>query len=308
MVNPEWLRYFVVLAETRNFTAAAEQLHLTPQAMSHAISGLEQHYKMKLVERGHRVKGLTPAGEALLDEAKALLTQLEQTDRLMAELRDDTPQGPITIASVGVVLNYLLPEILTRLVTQYPKLRPRLYAMRPSEAERWVASGEVDIGIIERPTRLAELASESIATSHYLIVGKPQPPRPWHELGYIVPRAFMANAADGIGCQAAQELEGKWPEQTHQRRIVAEVQQLDTAINLCASGLGVAFLPDVTVRDRLARGELAVVAEPPRPYVETYTAIWRRSVRPTPALRACLAALRACLAALRQAPTAEGNS
>lgn len=34
MVNPEWLRYFVVLAETRNFTAAAEQLHLTPQAMS----------------------------------------------------------------------------------------------------------------------------------------------------------------------------------------------------------------------------------------------------------------------------------
>lgn len=290
MVNPEWLRYFVVLAETRNFTAAAEQLHLTPQAMSHAISGLEQHYKMKLVERGHRVKGLTPAGEALLDEAKALLTQLEQTDRLMAELRDDTPQGPITIASVGVVFNYLLPEILTRLVTQYPKLRPRLYAMRPSEAERWVASGEVDIGIIERPTRLAELASEPIATSPYLIVGKPQPPMPWHELGYIVPRAFMA--ADGIGCQAAQELEGKWPEQTHPRRVVAEVQQLDTAINLCASGLGVAFLPDVTVRDRLARGELAVVAEPPRPYVETYTAIWRRSVRPTPALSACLAALR----------------
>ncbi|MBC7545341.1 MAG: LysR family transcriptional regulator [Candidatus Sericytochromatia bacterium] len=38
-MNPEWLRYFVALVKTRNFAAAAEQLHITPQAMSNAIAG-----------------------------------------------------------------------------------------------------------------------------------------------------------------------------------------------------------------------------------------------------------------------------
>jgi DNA-binding transcriptional LysR family regulator len=40
-LNPEWLRYFVTLAETRNFHKAAERLHITPQALSKAIAGLE---------------------------------------------------------------------------------------------------------------------------------------------------------------------------------------------------------------------------------------------------------------------------
>src|SRR4051794_6287168 len=116
MVNPEWLRYFAALAETRNFAAAAEQLHITPQAMSNAIAGLEQHYKLKLVDRGTRMKGLTPAGDALLKDAKAILQRLEQTDLHMAELRDDTPQGPLRLASVSVITNYVLPGLLSDLV------------------------------------------------------------------------------------------------------------------------------------------------------------------------------------------------
>ena len=66
MLNPEWLRYFVCVAETRNFHQAAEQLHVTPQALSHAIAGLETYFKSRLIDRDKRVKGLTPAGEALL--------------------------------------------------------------------------------------------------------------------------------------------------------------------------------------------------------------------------------------------------
>ena len=288
MVNPEWLRYFAALAETHNFSVAAEQLHITPQAMSNAIAGLEQHYKLKLVDRGTRMKGLTPAGEALLKETRTILQRLELADLRMAELREDTPQGPLRLASVSVITNYVLPGLLTTLVEAYPRLRPRLFNMRPAEAERWLIASELDLAVLERPPDSQSLDHAVLTTSPYVIVGRPQPTATWDAFGYVMPRRFQAGGDEDQSCEAEAEIEGKWPDSTHRRRIVAEVEQLETAISLCESGLGVAFLPHVAVAERLERCSLAIVAEPPRPYTETYVATWRKRLRQPPAVQALL--------------------
>lgn len=272
-MNTDWLRYYVALAETLNLQQAADRLHVTPQAVSKAIAGLEDQFKLKLVERAHRIQGLSPAGEALLEDARTILADLENAERRLAEWKLGQPQGPVTIAGDGLWHHYLLPPLLTELLGRFPRMRPKLHEMLPDDVEHWVSQGEVDVGLLLRaPVRQDLDWVEGMATP-YVIAGKPRPegPAPWQDLGYIVPRFFRR--------EFAQSLDG-WPEGKYKRRIVAEVELLETALHLCEAGLGVAFLPELAVRERIERGTLAVVAEAPVQFEDKLYVVWRKGVRP----------------------------
>lgn len=285
-MNTDWLRYYVAVAETLNLQAAADRLHVTPQAVSKAIAGLEDRFKLKLVDRAHRIHGLTPAGAALLEEATAILAGLENAERRLGEWRSGQVLGPVTIAGDGLWHHYLLPGLLTELLARFPRIRPKLHEMLPEDVERWVSVGEVDVGLLLNAPAQPDLAWVEGPSTPYVIVGKPHGEglKPWQELGYIVPRFFRR--------ELSQSLDG-WPEGKHPRRIVAEVELLEMAIHLCEAGLGAAFLPELAVRDRLARGTLAVVAEPPVAFEDKLYVVWRQGVRPTPVARELLKALGA---------------
>lgn len=283
-MNPEWLRYYVALAETKNFHQAAERLHITPQALSKAIAGLESDLKLPLVDRGHRVRGLTAAGEALLEEARTVLQSVENAERRMAEWRTGDPRGPVTIGGDSLWHNYLLPPLLVELLGRHPGLCPKLYEMLPEVAEHWVSSGDLEIGLLLRPPVRQDLTWTAGLASPYVIAGKPQPKTHWSELGYIVPRFFRKDSEES--------LDG-WPEGKFPRRIAAEVELLETALHLAEAGVGVAFLPELAARERIAQGKLAVVADAPVAFEDKLYVVRRKGIRPTPAARAVLEVLGA---------------
>lgn len=283
-MNSEWLRYYVTLAETRNVHATAERLHVTPQAVSKALSGLEQQLKVTLVDRDHRIRNLTPAGEMLLEEARTILHAIDNAQRRIDDWQTSEPQGPVTIAGDMLWHHHLMPALLADLVEQYNGLCPQLFEMLPDDAEHWVATGDVDVGLLLRPPRRSDLHWATGIKSPYVIAGKPQPMRSWQEFGYVVPRFFKREFPDS--------LDG-WPERKFPRRIAAKVELLETAIALAEAGVGVAFLPELAVRDRLDRGSLAIVAEAPCEFSDDLYVIWRKGVVPTPGARAVLRALGA---------------
>ncbi len=287
-MNPDWLRDFVALAEARNFREAAERVHLTPQALSKAIAALEAHLGVRLVERDRRVRGLTAAGEAFLDDARAVLASHENAERRMAEWRHGKPRGPVEIAGDGLWHHYLLPPLLAGLRARFPDLRPRLHEMLPDDAERWVAAGEMDIGLLLRPPVRPDLQWREGPGTPYVIAGRPDllgakgRKRPWADLAYIVPRFFRR--------ELPESLDG-WPEARFPRQIAAEVELLETALHLAEAGVGVAFVPELALRDRLGRRTLAVVADAPFAFEDRLYVVQRRGIRPTPASQAVLAAL-----------------
>jgi DNA-binding transcriptional LysR family regulator len=71
------LRYFVVVAETRNFTAAARTLYVSQQAVSRVIQQLERELGVRLLTRTTRSVELTAAGQALLRSAKRSIATVE---------------------------------------------------------------------------------------------------------------------------------------------------------------------------------------------------------------------------------------
>jgi DNA-binding transcriptional LysR family regulator len=81
---PRLLATFVAVAEDRNFTDTARRLYMSQSGVSRQIAALERHLDVPLVSRSTRSVTLTPAGEALLPEARRVLRGLDAL-RLVAQ-------------------------------------------------------------------------------------------------------------------------------------------------------------------------------------------------------------------------------
>jgi DNA-binding transcriptional LysR family regulator len=292
MTNIEWLRYFSVFAQTGSFASAADQLHLTQQAMSNAMAGLERHFGQKLIERGHRSSRLTPAGDVLLQECRPLLDGMANLERRMLDLKTGDPAGPVRIAGVSWITNYLLPQLLADVIERFPGIEPQIFGMGASEVEGLVLAGHLDIGLVVSEVQQPELSAVEAFRTSYVIAGAPQPKVPWSELRYVAPKPFIAGRQPELELAVHQHLESKWPSERYPRQIVAYVEHLETALNLCEAGIGASYLPEIAVRERIRQGRLAIVADPPCSYAEPVYVVWRKGVRPTPAVREVIQALK----------------
>jgi DNA-binding transcriptional LysR family regulator len=106
------VRYFVAVAEERNITRAAERLHISQPALSAAVRQLEQQLGVELLDRSDRVLGVTPAGELLLVEGRALLASADRVfDAVRA--RDAAVVGRLRIGLTPTARYGLGPELLS---------------------------------------------------------------------------------------------------------------------------------------------------------------------------------------------------
>ena len=107
------LRYFVVVAEELNFSRAAERLHMAQPPLSSQIKHLENDLGVLLFDRTGRGVRLTEAGKVLLEEARRVLAQLEQTAR-MIERVGSGQVGRLSLGFVPSATNEVLPPFLHR--------------------------------------------------------------------------------------------------------------------------------------------------------------------------------------------------
>ncbi|MDX1299653.1 MAG: LysR family transcriptional regulator [Pseudomonas sp.] len=111
MLNPQWLRTFMTLAEQGNFTRSAEHLDLTQAAVSQHVQRLEERLGLLLIRRPRQLE-LTPAGHALLEycaEVNAADQRLQQ--RLSERGAERGEIGLICPGSIGLALYPLLLEL-----------------------------------------------------------------------------------------------------------------------------------------------------------------------------------------------------
>lgn len=119
------LRAFEAAARHLSFTRAADELHVTPAAISHQIKGLEEHLGVKLFRRLNRALLLTDAGQACLP---GLSEAFERMTAAIERLRGQESVGPLTV-SVGpsFAAKWLVPR-LERFQELYPEIDVRISA------------------------------------------------------------------------------------------------------------------------------------------------------------------------------------
>lgn len=163
---------FVTIAEHKNFTKAADLLHLTQSAVSREIKVLEGDYGVKLFERTNKYVRLTKAGEILYHHAKGILTQYERAHRLIDDLTYSAT-GVLTVGSGYTFGEYVLPWIIQNFKTSYPAITPKITIKNSDRIAAQVLRHELDIGIVEGCAETKGLLAQPFAEDELEIIVPP---------------------------------------------------------------------------------------------------------------------------------------
>jgi len=144
------LQAFLAVAETNSFSRAAERIFLTQPAISKRIAALEASLGTRLFDRIGRTIQLTPAGLALLTRSRAILRELDDVKRSIANLAG-TIAGELSLATSHHIGLHRLPVPLKQFHETYPGVRLDLRFMDSEKACRAVAQGEIELAIVTLP-------------------------------------------------------------------------------------------------------------------------------------------------------------
>lgn len=139
------LKYFKMVADTGNFTEAANKLNISQPSLSNTIKSLESQLSVKLIERSTKMNRLTEAGEILYKNAKSILNEFSITKREMQEV-SRVGGGKIIIGMIESA-KYWIPPVIKLFHKQYPNVKIKLKDMGPKSIEKELQNYEIHLGI-----------------------------------------------------------------------------------------------------------------------------------------------------------------
>ncbi|HEY7419809.1 MAG TPA: LysR substrate-binding domain-containing protein, partial [Ktedonobacteraceae bacterium] len=147
-MNLQNLRIFLKVASLEHVTRAAEELHLSQPAVTKAIHSLEREVHLDLIERQGRRIALTQAGRVLRDYAQRLFGLEREMEEALSSLRD-LEGGEITFAANTTAWVYLLPPIVARFRSYYPRIALHVSILNSHEIIDRTINWTLDFGLIE---------------------------------------------------------------------------------------------------------------------------------------------------------------
>ena len=135
------------VAEQGSFRKAADLLGLTPSAISHAISSLEQELGFSVLNRGKNGVTLTNYGEQLIPYVNAVLNSDESLHQAIAEF-NGLQQGQVKVGCFSSVCTNWLPELIHSFQKEYPGIRIEIFQGTYDDVVYWIKNGVVDLGFL----------------------------------------------------------------------------------------------------------------------------------------------------------------
>ena len=125
------LTTFLKVAETQSFTQAAALLGYSQSAVTIQIRQLEKELQVQLFDRIGKQVSLTDKGRQLMVYANTIIEAAEQASSL--GLDDSEPEGILRLGTVDSLAATILPDLLSQLHLQYPKIRSEIVILEGSE-------------------------------------------------------------------------------------------------------------------------------------------------------------------------------
>ncbi len=239
------LRYLVTVAETGNFTRAAERCHVTQPSLSQQIINLEKELKHKLFHRLGRKAVMTEAGTVFLERARRILFEVADSTR---ELQDSPGlERKITVGAITTLAPYLMPQLLALCHKKLPHLQVNLREDFRSDLSQAVLDGELDLAIVSLPVKEPNISVEPLfKETLLLVVGKPHPLATKHEVttADLVNQTFILL---GTGSSLASQIQRFCGDHNFEPIIGYRCAQVATVKALVALGVGISILPEVTL-------------------------------------------------------------
>jgi LysR family transcriptional regulator, hydrogen peroxide-inducible genes activator len=237
------LRYALAVADTGNFTRAAERSHVTQPSLSQQIINLEREVGHKLFHRLGRRAVLTEAGAVFLERARRILFEVENAAK---ELSDHPALGRrITVGAIPTVAPYLLPRLIKRCRKRYPNLQIDVREDFRSHLLHSVIEGELDLVIAALPVKDQRLSVEPLLTEPLLLVvarDHPFAQQPAVQAADLAQENFVML---GTSSSLASQIRSFCGDHHFEPRIGFRCAQVATVKALVGLGVGISILPRV---------------------------------------------------------------
>jgi LysR family transcriptional regulator, hydrogen peroxide-inducible genes activator len=170
------LRYVCAIADTGNFSRAAERCQIAQPSLSQQVLKLEEDLGAKLFDRLGRSVRLTEAGRAFIPHARAVLEQMEVARLSVADKNADL-RGSIAVGVIPTVAPYLIPSYTAAFVKKYPDAKLRIVEETTSVLVEGLRDLSIDVAILALPLRHKDLKLFPIRTEPLFAVMRRDHPR-----------------------------------------------------------------------------------------------------------------------------------
>lgn len=235
------LRYAVAVAETGNFTRAAERAHISQPSLSQQILNLEKEVGHKLFHRLGRKAVLTEAGATFLERARRILFEVENAAK---ELSDHPSlDRRITVGAVPTIMPYLIAPSIAECRVKHPNLLIHAREdFRPSLVQA-VIEGELDLAVVTLPVKDQRLSIEPLLTEPLLLVVGQQHPFARRREIDIVDLAEETFVSMGHSSTLATQIRGFFGDHKFEPKIGYRCAQIATLKLFVSMGLAISILP-----------------------------------------------------------------
>ncbi len=172
---------FQTILEQGSFAKAAQILHLTPSAISHSISSMEEEIGFPLFIRGKNGVRLSSAGEQVNPYIQKIVSAEDALNQAVAQMKG-LGAGKVSIGCINSVCLAWIPDIIRSFGEEHPQITVEIYQGSYNDVVEWVRNGTIDLGIV------SEAASDSLPFTELTE----------DDLVAVVPRGYMPKSTKMI--------------------------------------------------------------------------------------------------------------
>jgi DNA-binding transcriptional LysR family regulator len=248
------LEVFLTVTREGNFSRAAEKLYRTQSAVSQSIHKLEEDVGEPLFDRSSRDGLLTDAGRVLQEYAERLLNLRDDATGALAELRE-LQRGKLAIAANEFTALYLLP-VLAEFRRLHPMIKIMVQRSLGSHIPGDVLRHNSELGVLTYDPEEPQLHSVVVYLDELIFVVPPTHPlagEPQVSIRQLGAESFVAHI---VASPYREKVIQAFKRHKTPLHMDIELPTLQAIKRFVAMGNGVALLPEISVENELARGEL----------------------------------------------------
>ena len=243
------LRYFCAVAETGNFTRAAEREQVAQPSLSQQIMKLEEELAVRLFDRLGRSVRLTDMGQMFLPRARAILNEMRAAKEEVAQ-RQSSVAGPVSVGVIPTIAPYFMPTRIASFSRKYPQAAMTVVEDVTVRLMDRLRGGLVDLTIMALPARGHDLECYPLRTErlyailpkgHRLAKKRTLVMKELRDEPFLLLRDDHCFRETSIEiCKRARILP----------QVIFESGQFSSILGMVGAGLGVSIVPEMALEQR----------------------------------------------------------
>lgn len=268
------LGFLFALANSRNFSRAAEACLVTQPTLSAGLKELEERLGVVLAERTKRSVILTPLGLDIAGKARAVLLAAREIEDL-ARANAAPEAGELRLGAIPTIGPFLIPHALPEIRRAFPDLRLLLREEMTEPLLDGLGSGRLDLILFALPFEASGIETMELFEDGYHLAAPPGAFGPEPVRGEQLEGARLMLLEKGH-CLQRHALSA-FPDRDIEQDESFSATSLPTLISMVSEGLGITLLPDLSIAAGVLGGQEVEVVPLPDACPRHVVLAWRTS-------------------------------